>query len=66
VYLYLYLLNKKREILNGQDSISKAIYIEIGISWSNALEIGGSWNKDLCVYVQTSIYIGFYNRIINN
>ena len=40
--------------------------LEIGISWSNALEIGGSWNKDLCVYVQTSIYIGFYNRIVNN
>ena len=40
----------------------KAI-LKIGISWSEALEIGGSWNKDLCVYVQTSINIEFYYKI---
>ena len=37
--------------------------LKTGISWSEALEIGGSWNKDLCVYVQTSINIEFYYKI---
>jgi hypothetical protein len=31
-----------------------------------SLEIGGSWSKDLCVYLQTSNYIEFYSRIVNN
>ena len=30
------------------------------------LEIGDSWSQDLCVYLHTSIYIGFYNRQIDN
>jgi len=31
-----------------------------------SLEIRGSWSKDLCVYLQKSNYIEFYNKIINN
>ena len=41
-------------------------------SWFPVGKIGGSWFPDLCVYIyvcfyiQTSIYIEFYNRIVNN
>ena len=38
----------------------------LGLGLRQSLEIGDSWSKDLCVYVQTSIYIEFYNRIVNN
>ncbi len=31
--------------------------MEIGTSWSKALEIGDSWFNDLCVYAHISVYI---------
>ena len=30
--------------------------MEIGTSWSKALEIGDSWFKDFCVYAHISVY----------
>ena len=39
---------------------------EIGDSSFPVGKIGDSLFPNLCMYVQTSIYIEFYNRIVNN
>ena len=58
-YVNFYTLNLGRFYFSGNSG-------KIGDSWLAAGKIGDSWFPDLCVYVQTSIYIDFYNRINNN
>ena len=69
--LFVNIYKKKYHSLNFEDiflwtTLFLRQSLEIGISWSKALEIEDSWSKDLCVYLQSSNYIEFYNRTVNN